>query len=55
MVERSNVKITVVKRMDSQDVLGRQIPETSDGFQDTCTLWEKWREFVIQEDGKMPI
>lgn len=55
MVDRSNVKITVVKKMGSQDVFGRQILETSDGFQNTCTLWEEWREFVIQEDGKMPI
>lgn len=55
MADKSKVKITVVKRLDTKDVFGSQMPETSDAFQGTtCTLWEDGREFIVQEDGKMP-
>jgi len=55
MADKSKVKITVVKKMDTKDVFGGRIPEgASDDLQTTCGLWEEGREFIVQEDGKMP-
>lgn len=55
MADRSKVKITVVKKLDTKDVFGDQMPETSDAFQGTtCTLWEEGRKFIVHEDGRMP-
>lgn len=28
--------------------------ETSDDFQSTFSLWAEGKEFIVQEDGKMP-
>jgi uncharacterized repeat protein (TIGR04076 family) len=50
--ERSKVKITVVKKIDSKDIYADQLPEAD--LPTTCPLWEEGKEFVAQEDGKMP-
>lgn len=52
MSKRSKVKISVVKKMDSKDVFGSQLPETD--LDRTCLLLKEGQEFVVQEDGKMP-
>ena len=55
MADKSKVKITVVKKMDTKDVFGGRIPEeASDDLQTTCGLWDEGREFIVQEDGKIP-
>jgi len=54
MADISKVKITVLKKMDSKDVLGELMPGTSGDFNSKCILWDEGREFIVQEDGKMP-
>ena len=54
MATTSEIKITVVKKMDSKDVLGKSMPETSEDYTSTCNLWEEGKEFIVKRDGKMP-
>jgi uncharacterized repeat protein (TIGR04076 family) len=54
MAGRSKVKITVAKKLDTKDIFKTQMPETSDDFKTMCTLWEEGKEFIVQEDGKLP-
>jgi uncharacterized repeat protein (TIGR04076 family) len=54
MADKNEVKITVVKKIDSKDIYGKKMPETPADFKTTCPLWEEGREFIVASDGKMP-
>lgn len=52
MAERSKVKITVLKALNSQEVFGDKPPMGE--AREACTLFKVGQEFVVGEDGRMP-
>ena len=52
MVERSKLKITVLKKTDTKQIFGDKPPMGQ--AIDACSLFEVGQEFIVGEDGGMP-
>jgi len=52
MVERSEVKITVVKKTDSKQIFGDNPPMGQ--AQEACSMFKEGQEFIVDKDGGMP-
>ena len=53
MVNRFNVKVTVVKKASTKDLWGSNTPATSK-MEDVCPRFKVGQEFDVGEDGNMP-
>ncbi|MFQ6074830.1 MAG: TIGR04076 family protein [Candidatus Bathyarchaeia archaeon] len=53
MVERSKVRITVLKTLEPGEVFGEELPIATD-IREACGLFTPGQEFVVGEDGRMP-
>ena len=53
MADRSNVKITVLKRFNPSEVFGRN-PVTPVNPLGACELYKDGQEFIVGKDGEMP-
>jgi len=54
MVEKRKLRITVVKRLRPEEVLGRRPPELGDDVEAECPVFKDVKEFVVDERGQMP-
>lgn len=52
MAEKSKVRITVLKRLNTRDVFGDNPPPEQ--FSEACSVFEEGQEFVVGDDGEMP-
>ena len=52
MVERSNVKITVLKKTDSKQIFSDN-PPLGQAIE-ACSRFKEGQEFIVGEDGKIP-
>lgn len=52
MAEKSKVKITVLKKLNTRDVFGDSPP--SDQFSEACSAFEEGQEFIVGDEGGMP-
>ena len=52
MVERSKLKITVLKKTDTKQILGDNHPD-GQAIQ-ACSMFEEGQEFIVGEGGDMP-
>ena len=52
MAEKSKVKITVLKKLNTKDVFGDVSPV--ERFSEACSLFEEGQEFIVGDDGEMP-
>ncbi|MFX0068910.1 MAG: TIGR04076 family protein [Candidatus Hodarchaeota archaeon] len=52
MAEKSKVKITVLKRLNTRDVFGDSPPP--DQFSEACSAFEEGQEFIVGDEGGMP-
>ena len=52
-VDRTKVKITVLKRLSSDETIGKDLPGTPTGPLGPCGAWKDGQEFIIEE-ARMP-
>jgi len=52
MVEKSSVRITVLKKLSSKELFGDKPPLGKDAK--ACPMFEVDQEFIVSEDGGMP-
>jgi len=52
----SNVKITVIKRLDPRTVFGVNIPKNpmTNKEYEICPMFKEGQEFIVSEKGEMP-
>ena len=48
------LKITVIKKLSSQEVYGEPLPEVSENVPSYCENLEVGQEFIVDESEKMP-
>jgi len=53
MVQRNNVKITVLRRFSPSEVFDKS-PVTPTNPLEACELFRDGQEFIVGEDGEMP-
>jgi uncharacterized repeat protein (TIGR04076 family) len=54
MDKRSQVKITVMKKMRAQEVFGDKLSEIVDDRHHVCIRTKEGQEFIVEEEGVMP-
>jgi uncharacterized repeat protein (TIGR04076 family) len=54
MATRARLKITVLRKMNAQEVYGKPLPEVTDSFPAYCNRLEVGQEFIADESGEMP-
>ena len=52
MAERSKVKITVLKKLNTEQIFGDNPPMGQSI--ETCDQFEVGQEFIVEEDGRIP-
>ncbi len=52
MVERGRVKITILKKLSTQEIFGGNPPTGESSA--ACSQFEVGQEYVVGEDGEMP-
>lgn len=53
-MERSKVKITVVKKLSTEDIYGGKLPDAIEDMETECPLFTEVKEFIVDEVGNMP-
>jgi len=55
MAAKNKVKITVIKKLSTEDVYGNDCPcQLTDDFAHTCPVFNVGDEFIVPEDGSCP-
>jgi len=54
MAKRHPLKITVLKRLSSQEVYGHPLPEVDPSMAAYCDRLQEGQEFIVDETGAMP-
>lgn len=54
MAKRHPLKITVIKKLSSQEVYGQNLPEISEQMRPYCDRLDVGQEFKVDESGAMP-
>ena len=52
--ERRKLRITVLKKLSSEEIYGRTLPEVSEDLTPYCNQLEVGQEFIVDETGRMP-
>ena len=54
MAKRYPLKITVLKKLSSEEIYGHRLPEVVETVPAYCDRLEVGQEFVVEESGAMP-
>ncbi len=52
--KRHKVKITVLKKLNAQEVYGKPLPDVSPDMAPYCDKLQLGQEFIVEEAGNMP-
>ncbi len=54
MVKRSNIKITVLKMLNSEDIYDTRPADMAEWYENKCPLYKEGDEFIIDDPTKVP-
>ena len=54
MAKKSNVKITVIKKLSWKEMGDKQLPDVAEGVADYCEMLPEGKEFIIGDKFEMP-
>jgi uncharacterized repeat protein (TIGR04076 family) len=54
MAKRYPLKITVLKKLSSEEVYGQFLPEVAEDISTYCDRLEVGREFIVEKSGPVP-